>query len=145
MSATTTSVMDRIQAEVEGHPIVLFMKGTPRFPMCGFSSRTVQVRPGASARRLRVRIQAPPLRTSPAARLVVFARDGSVTRHKIALSHAGDGTLTIGFDQDHVARVNLVLVNASTRMTCWHQRNAACQGLALDDGGRFRFTAAALR
>jgi monothiol glutaredoxin len=35
-------VMDRIRAEVEGHPIVLFMKGTPKFPMCGFSSRTVQ-------------------------------------------------------------------------------------------------------
>ena len=35
-------VMERIQAEVEGHPIVLFMKGTPQFPMCGFSSRAVQ-------------------------------------------------------------------------------------------------------
>ncbi|MBS0224887.1 MAG: glutaredoxin, partial [Proteobacteria bacterium] len=33
------SVMDRIKADVEGHPIVLFMKGTPQFPMCGFSSR----------------------------------------------------------------------------------------------------------
>ena len=36
------NVMDRIKAEVEGHPVVLFMKGTPQFPMCGFSSRTVQ-------------------------------------------------------------------------------------------------------
>ena len=36
------SVMERIRSEVEGHPIVLFMKGTPQFPMCGFSSRTVQ-------------------------------------------------------------------------------------------------------
>ena len=36
------SVMERIRSEVEGHPIVLFMKGTPKFPMCGFSSRTVQ-------------------------------------------------------------------------------------------------------
>lgn len=35
-------VSQRIQAEVQGHPIVLFMKGTPQFPMCGFSSRTVQ-------------------------------------------------------------------------------------------------------
>ena len=35
-------VMERIQAEVEGHPIVLFMKGTPQFPLCGFSSRAVQ-------------------------------------------------------------------------------------------------------
>jgi len=36
------NVMDRIKAELDGHPVVLFMKGTPQFPMCGFSSRTVQ-------------------------------------------------------------------------------------------------------
>ncbi len=36
------SVMERIQAEIDGHPLVLFMKGTPEFPMCGFSSRAVQ-------------------------------------------------------------------------------------------------------
>jgi len=41
--------MDRIQAEVEGHPVVLFMKGTPRFPMCGFSSRTVKALIAAGA------------------------------------------------------------------------------------------------
>lgn len=42
-------VLERIQAEVEGHPIVLFMKGTPQFPMCGFSSRTVQALQAAGA------------------------------------------------------------------------------------------------
>ena len=42
-------VMERIQAEVEGHPIVLFMKGTPQFPMCGFSSRAVQALRDAGA------------------------------------------------------------------------------------------------
>ena len=47
------SVMDRIKAEVEGHPIVLFMKGTPQFPMCGFSSRTVQALKAAGAEHLR--------------------------------------------------------------------------------------------
>lgn len=46
------SVMERIQAEVEGHPIVLFMKGTPRFPMCGFSSRTVEALKAAGAEQL---------------------------------------------------------------------------------------------
>ena len=35
-------VLEQLKAEVEGHPIVLFMKGTPQFPMCGFSSRTSQ-------------------------------------------------------------------------------------------------------
>ncbi len=45
MSAT----LDRIRAEVEGHPVVLFMKGTPQFPMCGFSSRASQVLKQAGA------------------------------------------------------------------------------------------------
>ena len=43
------SVLERIKAEVEGHPIVLFMKGTPQFPMCGFSSRAVQALKAAGA------------------------------------------------------------------------------------------------
>ncbi len=45
-------VMERIQAEVEGHPIVLFMKGTPQFPMCGFSSRAMQALREAGAEHL---------------------------------------------------------------------------------------------
>lgn len=46
------SVTDRIKNEVESHPIVLFMKGTPQFPMCGFSSRTVQALKAAGATEL---------------------------------------------------------------------------------------------
>ena len=42
-------VSERIQAEIEGHPVVLFMKGTPQFPMCGFSSRVVQALRSAGA------------------------------------------------------------------------------------------------
>ena len=33
----------RIQAEIESQPVVLFMKGTPVFPQCGFSARVVQI------------------------------------------------------------------------------------------------------
>ena len=32
-------VLERIREQVEGNPVVLYMKGTPQFPMCGFSSR----------------------------------------------------------------------------------------------------------
>lgn len=45
-------VMERIQAEVESHPIVLFMKGTPAWPMCGFSARAVQALQAAGAEAL---------------------------------------------------------------------------------------------
>lgn len=33
----------RIQSEIDETPVVLFMKGTPVFPQCGFSAMTVQV------------------------------------------------------------------------------------------------------
>ena len=42
-------VIDSIRHTVQEHPIVLFMKGTPQFPMCGFSSRAVQALKTAGA------------------------------------------------------------------------------------------------
>lgn len=33
----------RIQQEIDENPVVLFMKGTPMFPQCGFSAAVVQV------------------------------------------------------------------------------------------------------
>ena len=33
----------RIAEIVNGNAVVLFMKGTPEFPMCGFSGRVVQI------------------------------------------------------------------------------------------------------
>jgi monothiol glutaredoxin len=38
-----TTVQDRIQQEVSGTPVVLFMKGSPVFPQCGFSAAVVQI------------------------------------------------------------------------------------------------------
>ncbi len=43
-------VMARIRETIESHPIVLFMKGTPQFPMCGFSSRAVEALKACGAR-----------------------------------------------------------------------------------------------
>ena len=37
------SVQERIEREISEHDVVLFMKGTPIFPQCGFSSLVVQV------------------------------------------------------------------------------------------------------
>ena len=36
-------VQERIAREISEHDVVLFMKGTPVFPQCGFSSLVVQV------------------------------------------------------------------------------------------------------
>ena len=32
-----------IKEQVTGHPVVLYMKGTPQFPQCGFSANAVQM------------------------------------------------------------------------------------------------------
>jgi monothiol glutaredoxin len=34
---------DRIKQQVTGNRVVLYMKGTPQFPQCGFSALAVQV------------------------------------------------------------------------------------------------------
>ncbi len=39
---TDDPTMARIQQEVDENPVVLFMKGTPMFPQCGFSAAVAQ-------------------------------------------------------------------------------------------------------
>ena len=44
MTTTTDNpVFRRIETEINEQPVVLFMKGTPIFPQCGFSALVVQV------------------------------------------------------------------------------------------------------
>jgi monothiol glutaredoxin len=45
MTSTTASspVFDRIRQDISSNDVVLFMKGTPVFPQCGFSAAVVQV------------------------------------------------------------------------------------------------------
>jgi monothiol glutaredoxin len=38
-----SDVLAEIDREVKENPVVVYMKGTPRFPMCGFSAATVEV------------------------------------------------------------------------------------------------------
>ena len=38
-----TDVLARIQNDIETNPVVLYMKGTPVFPQCGFSAQVVQL------------------------------------------------------------------------------------------------------
>jgi len=37
------TVLDRIKGEISANDVVLYMKGTPVFPQCGFSATVVQV------------------------------------------------------------------------------------------------------
>ena len=36
------TALDKIQKQVSDNPIIIYMKGTPDMPMCGFSSKAVE-------------------------------------------------------------------------------------------------------
>jgi monothiol glutaredoxin len=40
---TTNPLREQIQGAIAENPVILFMKGTPDQPMCGFSARTVAI------------------------------------------------------------------------------------------------------
>jgi monothiol glutaredoxin len=48
-----SDTQQRIDQLVKGHRVVLFMKGTAQFPMCGFSGRAVQVLNACGVRELK--------------------------------------------------------------------------------------------
>lgn len=43
MSEPANDVNERITSQIAENPVILYMKGTPQLPMCGFSMRTVEV------------------------------------------------------------------------------------------------------
>lgn len=46
------SVRDTIHNTVTNNPIVLYMKGTAQFPMCGFSGRAIQILKACNAQQV---------------------------------------------------------------------------------------------
>ena len=43
MTTMTNPVHERIAADIKDNDVVLYMKGTPVFPQCGFSAAVVQI------------------------------------------------------------------------------------------------------
>lgn len=35
--------ISRIQAQIQNHPVLLYMKGSPQFPQCGFSGQVAHI------------------------------------------------------------------------------------------------------
>jgi len=46
-----SDIRERIEKLIADNPVLLFMKGTPQFPQCGFSGRVVQILDYRRARR----------------------------------------------------------------------------------------------
>lgn len=45
-------LISKVEEKIKSSPVVIFMKGTPQFPQCGFSSRACQVLKAAGAEKL---------------------------------------------------------------------------------------------
>ena len=49
---TSHPLISKVEETVKSAPVVIFMKGTPQFPQCGFSARACQVLRAAGAQNL---------------------------------------------------------------------------------------------
>ncbi len=104
------------------------------------ASRNVVVRPDPTLKdkrwRLRVVVDGPRDRTDPGAALVIRTRHG-VLHRTIRLNADGRGRTAVGFSSRNVRSVTVVLVNGSTRFSCWHRTTWSCQGRARDNQSKF--------
>jgi monothiol glutaredoxin len=82
-------VRDAIQDAIKDHEVILFMKGTPERPMCGFSMRVVQ-----SLRDVDADFAAMDILPDPRIRQVLSARSGWPTIPQLFV----DGELVGGCD-----------------------------------------------
>ncbi|HYF72952.1 MAG TPA: hypothetical protein VD864_09025, partial [Nocardioides sp.] len=57
----------------------------------------------------------------------------------------GRGHVSVGFNSRNVVAATVVLVNASTRFSCWHRTTWSCQGRARDNREAFVVRAVARR
>jgi len=110
--------------------------------------RQVVARPARDLKgrwRLRVVIDGPRARTAPAAYVVVRTAQGGVRQRPVTLDDTGAGRTTVAFRAGSTRDVHVVVVNGSTRYSCWHRTSWACQGRARDDDEPFTVALTAVR
>jgi hypothetical protein len=88
--------------------------------------------------KLRFAVDLPRRDFGPVARVVVLREDGTFHSRTIELDWTGGGSRSLDFGSD-VARVDLILTNASTRMNCWRNTRYSCAGVGLDDLRSYRY------
>ena len=108
------------------------------------ASRYFAFKPGRAASsngRLRVAVDLPRRWRGPEAYLLVLRTSGSRYVRKFALDSNGDGVRSVAFGRGTIREVDLVLTNASTRMSCWRGTFYSCSGVGADDLRYYKFRA----
>jgi hypothetical protein len=114
------------------------------------TSLALRLKPAPGLRKrdwkVRVRVDLPPAKTAPVARVAVYLKSGKVRSSTIRFKKRGFSSKAVGFSARSVKYVELVVVNASRRSQCWTgDPTFACQGQPLDDPRRFQFNASIFR
>lgn len=91
--------------------------------------------------RLRLRVDGPGRKHSPAASVTSFLTAGGTETERIPLDTDGDGVVEVPFDSDLVQRVELTLTNAGHAFTCDQGTTLSCRGTSKDDNRRFGYRA----
>ncbi|HEY3069949.1 MAG TPA: MXAN_6640 family putative metalloprotease [Gaiellaceae bacterium] len=108
------------------------------------ASRYVVFKPsagGSPTMHIRVRVNLPNIGYAPAATLLVRNVGGTFNVRPIKLDSAGNGSLVVSLGRGSIKEVDLVLTNASTRMSCWRDTFYSCAGVGLDDLRTYKFRA----
>jgi len=108
------------------------------------ASRYFAFKPGRAASlngSLRVRVDLPLRWRGPEAYLLVRRTSRSWYVRKFVLDSEGDGVRRVGFGRGTIREVDLVLTNASTRMSCWRATFYSCSGVGADDLRYYKFRA----
>jgi len=112
------------------------------------SSATVRFTPRDTDRRdwrLRLALDLPRPARGSAAVVLVFRKGGGVRTKVVSLDATGAARTTVPFSTGSVRRVEVVLVNASSRFVCGKRTALSCRGKAVDDDLRLRVDARAFR
>ncbi|MGH7575308.1 MAG: MXAN_6640 family putative metalloprotease [Longimicrobiales bacterium] len=110
-------------------------------------AETFAFKPGRRISRranLKLTLNLPSRARGSEAGILVFRRSGKLasSRH-VVLNRFGNATVRAAFGRRRVRRVELVLMNASTRYACSEQTPFSCQGMPRDDLLTYRFRARA--
>ncbi len=101
----------------------------------------------ANAWQLKVQVDMAPETRGSQAVVTVHKRGGGTATSLLGLDGRGDGSKRVPFDRDRVSFVELTVVNASARTTCWQDVNSpySCLGVPRDDSLTQRLRGVAAR
>ena len=123
--------------------------GWRRASLLHLSSITVRFLPGtglsATAWKLKVNLDLPDTSTGSAAAVTVYKRSGAPQVTIVPLNSSGAATRKVAFGSRGVKYVEVSMINAGTRYSCWTSGDYSCQGSSLDDGRKVLVRATAVK